>query len=199
MSPDCEIREIDAREFEGHIPALTTLLIDAVDDGASVGFLPPLSRATAIAYWKNVNLALQANEHLIVAAFDQSGLVGSVQLRFASLPNSTHRAEVMKLFVLRRARRRGLARALMICIHNAALRNGRTLLIADTRVGGAAERLAEQLGYVKVGIIPKYARSADGKLDGTVIMYRWLEETDLVVAINPQRNTLLPSQSSAGS
>lgn len=199
MTTDCEIREIDAREFEGHIPALTTLLIDAVDDGASVGFLPPLSKATAIAYWKNVNLALKSNERLIVAAFDRSDIVGSVQLQFANLPNSIHRAEVMKLFVLRRARRRGLARALMVYIHDAALRNGRTLLIADTRVGGTAERLAEQLGYVKVGIIPKYARSADGKLDGTVIMYRWLEETDLVGSNYPQRNTLLPSQSSAES
>jgi GNAT superfamily N-acetyltransferase len=170
-----DIRLIGSSELEKHLPALAALLIDAVDDGASVGFLPPLSQTAAVAYWKGVHVALRSFGRVLLAAFEDDVLVGSVQLQCADMPNSLHRAEVMKLFVLRRARRSGIARALMLRIQECALKYGRSLLIADTRVGSSAEKLCEQLGYVKVGIIPKYVRSANGNLDGTLIMYRWME------------------------
>ncbi|MDX6382930.1 MAG: hypothetical protein QOK48_503 [Blastocatellia bacterium] len=177
--PDPEIREIGSAEFEKHLPALAALLIDAVEDGASVGFLPPLSDSEALAFWSGVHVAIRSGGRVLVAAFVNDELVGSVQIQWADMPNSAHRAEVMKLLVLRRARRRGIARALMIRIQECALKNGRSLLVVDTRVGGSAEKLCEQLGYVKVGVIPRYVRSANGNLDGTLILYRWLEAEDL--------------------
>jgi acetyltransferase len=177
MTTDCDIREIAAAELNQHTTALAKLLIDAVDDGASVGFIPPLSEAAATAYWQSLSFSLQSNARVLLAAFDENELVGSVQLQCASMPNSVHRAEVMKLLVLRKSRYCGLGTALMLRIHEHAVRCGRTLLIADTRVGSPAQRLCNQLGYVEVGVIPRYARSANGKLDSTVIMYRWLEDT----------------------
>lgn len=178
-SPEPDVREVGSTELEKHLPALAALLIDAVEDGASVGFLPPLSDTAALAYWKGVHVAIRSGGRVLLAAFDNDELVGSVQLQCADMPNSPHRAEVMKLFVLRRARRRGIARALMIRIQECALKHGRSLLVVDTRVGGSAEKLCEQLGYIKVGVIPRYVRSANGNLDGTLILYRWLEAGDL--------------------
>ena len=88
------------------------------------------------------------------------------------MPNAKHRAEVMKLMVHRRARGQGIGRALMLGLEEEARRVGRTLLVLDTRAGDAAERLYARLGYTRVGVIPRYARSASGSLDDTVYFYR---------------------------
>src|SRR6058998_3820746 len=118
---------------------LAALLRDAVDSGASVGFLPPLDAAQARKYWEDVQAAMRAGTRLLLVAIEDGVVVGSVQLDLASMPNARHRAEMMKLFVDRRARKRGIARALIAAAENAARANGRTLLIADTRRGSAAE------------------------------------------------------------
>ena len=83
---------------------------------------------------------------------------------------------MIKLFVHRRTRRRGLAKALMLEVESTARRLGRTLLLMDTRKGGEAEKMCESLGYVRYGEIPKYARSGDGELDASVFYYYQLED-----------------------
>jgi GNAT superfamily N-acetyltransferase len=60
----------------------------------------------------------------------------------------------MKLFVHRRARRRGLAKALMSELEAVARRLGRTLLVMDTRKGGEAEKMCESLGHIRYGEVP---------------------------------------------
>src|SRR5262245_66030696 len=111
---DTAIRRLDGPGLEQHRDAFAELLTDAVDSGASVGFLPPLSAAAARDYWDGVRRAIESGSRLLLAAFDPAGaLQGSVQLDLAGMPNARHRAEVMKLFVHRRARRRGVAEALM--------------------------------------------------------------------------------------
>jgi acetyltransferase len=139
-----------------------------------VGFLPPLSPESALAYWDAVALALRGGDRVLLAAFARDQLIGSVQLDCPRQPNARHRAEVMKLFVRRSARRQGLGRALMSRVEAEARSRNRSLLVLDTRQGDAAEQLYAGLGYQRAGSIPRYARSADGGLDATVIMYRWL-------------------------
>ena len=46
------------------------------------------------------------------------------------------------------------------------------LLVLDTRLGDAAERLYARMGYQRVGVIPKFSLSSAGSLDATVIFYR---------------------------
>jgi hypothetical protein len=88
------------------------------------------------------------------------------------MPNQPHRADVMKLLVDPRARRRGLARALMLAIEKEAARGGRWLLTLDT-AGDAAERLYRSLGYTAAGAIPSYARDPlVDRFDATTIMYK---------------------------
>lgn len=156
--------------------ALASVLTDAVDGGASVGFLPPLDPVEAARYWGSVVTALREGSRVLFAAQEPAGrLVGTVQLDLAMRPNARHRAEVAKLMVHRAARGRGVGRALMLAAEAHARRLGRTTLFLDTRQGDPSERLYRGLGWQLAGVIPRYARSADGRLHATAIYYKVLD------------------------
>jgi acetyltransferase len=157
-------------------PALVALLRDAVDGGASVGFLPPLGEAEAGAYWDGVVEALGDGSRVLLVARDPAGaIVGSVQLDLAMRANARHRAEVIRLMVHRAARRRSLGRTLMLAIESEARRRGRTTLVLDTRQGDPSESLYQALGWTCAGVIPRYAASADGTLHTTALYYKLLD------------------------
>jgi len=153
---------------------LAALLEDTVDGGASVGFLPPLGVEEARGYWGKVCDAIDSGGRILLAARQAGRLIGSVQLDPAGMPNGSHRAEVMKLMVAREARRQGIGRALMRAIEEESRRIGRSLLVLDTRVGDAAERLYQDIGYRRAGVIPRYARGGSGELQDTVIFYKFV-------------------------
>ena len=169
------IVEFTAEQAQEHISQLAALLIDAVDSGASVGFLPPLADTEALAYWRDVITAMREGSRALLVALENGGIQGSVQLALEMRANGDHRAEAMKLFVHRRARRRGLAKALMAEVESSARRLGRTLLLMDTRKGGEAEKMCESLGYTRFGEVPGYARSGNGQLHTTVFFYHRLD------------------------
>jgi len=168
------IIRFSAEQAEHHLVQLATLLIDSVDSGASIGFLPPLGETEALAYWRSVIAEMRDGSRVLLVALEEGVLQGSVQLALEIRANGNHRAEAAKLFVHRRARRRGLAKALMMEVEATARRLGRTLLIMDTRQGGEAEKLCESLGYTRFGEVPRYARSSNGDLHTTVFFYREL-------------------------
>lgn len=156
-------------------PALAALLRDAVDGGASIGFLPPLGEAEAAAYWDGVAAALEEGSRVLLAARDAAGTVaGAAQLELATRPNARHRAEVAKVMVHRAWRRQGIGRALMLALEAHARRLGRTTLVLDTRQGDPSEALYRGCGWQHAGTIPAYARSASGALDGTALYYKLL-------------------------
>lgn len=172
-------RALLVEEAERHFAGLTELLIDAVESGASVGFLPPLAVEEAEAYWRSVLAAMQAGERELIVSLEGELVQGAVQLLCEMRANGRHRAEAGKLFVHRRARRRGLARTLMAELEQVALTRGVTLLLMDTRKGGEAEQLCDSLGYVRWGEVPEYARSSSGELHTTVFYYRRLVNTNV--------------------
>ena len=156
--------------------ALVAILKDSVDGGASVGFLPPLDDGEAIDYWQGVLAPIEKGSRLLwIAREPDRCVVGTVQLDLESRPNGSHRAEIMKLMVHASARRRGIGRALMLAAEAEARGRGRTTLVLDTRPGDPAEKLYQSLGWTLAGIIPRYARSADGTLDPTAVYYRLLD------------------------
>ena len=170
-----KIEQWSAEQALAGIEELNALLIDSVDTGASIGFLPPLSAEEATAYWAGVAAEVRAGEKFLLVAHDGAGtLVGSAQLALASKANARHRAEVQKVMVHTAARRQGLAFALMRALDVLAQQIGRTLLVLDTRQGDPSEQLYQKCGYTMVGIIPAYARNGDGGLDATVLYYRQL-------------------------
>lgn len=152
------------------VEQLSDVLIAVVAAGASVGFLPPLSPAEALAYWHQV---LQPGVQLWVAT-EAGQIQGTVQLHLCRKPNGRHRAEVAKLLIHPRAQRRGIGRTLMEVLEAAAGEAGITLLVLDTREGDPSNRLYQSLGFQAAGRIPQFARSANGQLDAVVFYYKLL-------------------------
>src|SRR5581483_8248526 len=147
------IRLLSADEAVARGEDLAEVLLDCVDGGASVSFMHDFSRAQALEYWSGVAEVRAGRRALLVAG----DVDGTAQLLLDTPPNQPHRAELAKMLVHRRARRRGLARALFQAAEAEALRRGRTLLTFDTLAGTAAERLYLAWGCTKVGEIPGYA------------------------------------------
>jgi ribosomal protein S18 acetylase RimI-like enzyme len=156
---------------DAQIDALADVLIDCVEGGASVSFMHPLSRARAVAFWRHVGQGVAAGERALLIAEDAEGLCGTVQLVLDQPENQPHRAELSKMLVHRRARRRGLGAALMRAAEAAARDCGKTLLVLDT-ANDEAERLYERLGWVRVGVVPDYALLPQGGLCRTTFFYR---------------------------
>ena len=153
---------------EEHVDELSKLLVDVVDGGASIGFLPPMAYEEAQKYWRNVT---EPNVILFAVLWDRK-LVGTAQLQLCPEQNGLHRAEISKLMTHPDYRNKGIGRLLMQTAERRALEEGRTLLVLDTREGDPSNHLYASLGYIQAGRIPDYAKSADGKLDATVIYYK---------------------------
>lgn len=151
---------------------LADMLIRVVEEGASIGFLAPVSPEEAAGYWEQV-----IEPGVILFTAEQEGsIVGTVQLHPAMKRNASHRAEIVKLMVDPGRRKQGIARQLMQAAERKAADLGRTLLILDTRAGDPSNKLYLSMGYVEAGRIPEFARSSNGSLDDTVIYYKRLAE-----------------------
>ena len=167
-------RRLEALD-ETHIAGLADLLLDCVDGGASVGFMKPFTRERAEAFWRRVGQAVAAGRRAILVAEDGEGLCGTVQVVLDQPENQPHRADIAKMIVHRRARRRGLGTALMKAAEDLALAHGKTVLVLDT-ASDDARRLYERLGWVRVGDIPAYALLPEGGPCATTFYYRQLRE-----------------------
>jgi GNAT superfamily N-acetyltransferase len=152
---------------------LAELLADAVASGASVSFMQPFSIDDAREWWRST-IERADPRAIILVARDESRIVGSVSLHPAWPPNQPHRADIAKLLVHRRARRHGIARALMTDIETRARAAGFTLLTLDTVRGDPAEQLYATAGWQRVGVIPDYALYPDGRPCDTVVFYKKL-------------------------
>jgi acetyltransferase len=159
---------------EGKREELAALLINCVEDGASIGFLPPLPPEQALQYWDGVGSELRAGSRLLLVALGTGRVVGAVQLALCMKKNGTHRAEVEKLMVHTEHRRAGLGRGLMDELERLASEHQRRLLVLDTRTGDNASILYRRCKYVEAGQIPGYAMSLRGTLDGTTYFYKQL-------------------------
>ena len=154
------------------IEGLADVLIDCVEGGASVSFMLPLPRSRALEFWRRVARGVTVGERALLVAEDAEGVCGTVQLVLEQPENQPHRADLSKMLVHRRARRRGLGAALMRAAETTARECGKSLLVLDTVTGGDAERLYEQLDWVRVGVIPGYALMPRGERCDTTVFYR---------------------------
>jgi GNAT superfamily N-acetyltransferase len=158
--------------------SLADVLLDCVEGGASVGFMHPLPRAKALAFWQNVLASAERGERIVLVAEDvkSNTIVGTVQVVLAMPDNQPHRANVAKMQVHRRARHRGLGAELVRAAESAAREAGKTLLVLDTVTGSDAERLYTRLGWQRCGVIPGYALWPQGGLCSTTVFYRELAD-----------------------
>jgi ribosomal protein S18 acetylase RimI-like enzyme len=169
-----EIRRLDGDEARAQLDRLAAVLHDCVEGGASVRYLAPFTLEDARAAFEAVAEDVDRGRRVLLAAYADGDLVGTVQVVPAAQPNSPQRGEIVQLLVHRSARRRGIAAQLMDAAEAEARAEGRTLLVLDTVTGDAAERLYERLGWTKVGVIPNYALYPDGRPCDTTVFFKQL-------------------------
>ena len=172
-APDYTVRRLQT-VTDAEVQDLCDVLIDCVDSGASVSFMSPLSVATASAFWHRVADGVARGERALLVAQDAGGIVGTVQLILDQPENQPHRADLSKMLVHPRARRRGLGAALLRAAESLARELGKSLLVLDT-ASDEARRLYARLGWVRVGVIPGFALLPHGGLCDTTYFYRTLD------------------------
>lgn len=171
-----EVRELTGTEAHTRRPELIELLMDCVEGGASVSFMWPFPSANAEAFWRGVAQDVERGARLLLAAEDADGRIcGAVQVVLDQPENQPHRADLAKMLVHRRARRRGVGAALMQAAEAAAHRAGKGLLVLDTANPDAA-RLYERAGWRRVGVVPGYALTPDGRPCDTTYFYKALAQ-----------------------
>jgi len=158
---------------ERMLQQLAAVLVDCVEGGASVSFMHPLPQDRALEFWRTVASDAAAGRRALLVAEDAEGVCGTVQLLLDMPENQPHRADVLKMLVHRRARRRGVGAALMQAAEQTARDAGKTLLVLDT-ASTDAERLYERLGWQSVGVVPDYALLPQGGFCATRFYYRRL-------------------------
>ena len=167
------IRELE-RLGPGDIAALSHLLAECIEGGASVGFVLPATREKMETFWGRVDATLARGARRLLVAQDASDeIVGAVQLVDPSSENQPHRADVAKMLVRPSARRRGVGGALLHAVEALAKRHGKTLLVLDTATP-EADRLYRRHGWQLVGEVPGYALFPDGSPCATRFYYKKL-------------------------
>lgn len=168
----CRVRRLYSL-IESDIEGLAAVLADCVEGGASVGFMQPYSLDRAAAWWRGLAADVAAGRRALLVAEDGQGIVGTVHLVLAQPDNQPHRADLCKMLVMRRARKRGVGAALMDGAEREARAAGKTLLVLDT-ASAEAERLYARMGWTRLGVIPGYALWPDGGVCDTTYFYREL-------------------------
>ncbi len=165
---------LSAEQLHAHADALGELLVDAVEGGASVGFLAGLDLAAAARWWRDRAPDVAAGRLATWVVRDGERLAGTVSLAYADKANARHRAELVKLLVHRGARGRGLGRSLLARAEREAARSGVTLLLLDTQTDSPAASLYASAGWTPLGVLPDHAADPRGVLRPTTFFYKRL-------------------------
>jgi ribosomal protein S18 acetylase RimI-like enzyme len=152
---------------------LSETLIEAVASGGSISFMHPVSQEKADAFWTKIAEGVERGERILLVARDEKGVVvGTVQSVIDLPENQPHRADIAKMMVHPRARRRGIAEALMREIERLTFAAGKTLMVLDTETEAAASYLYKKLGWEVSGHIPDFALKPHGGYCSTTLMYK---------------------------
>ncbi|WP_437608288.1 GNAT family N-acetyltransferase [Erwinia sp. V71] len=166
---------LNAEQAQQEHAALCDVLTGCVAQGASVGFIDATDQPPIARFWQDVVYSIASGDKTLLVARDRGRIVATVIVVLGMMPNGAHRAEISKLLVHPDARRQGIARQLMLQAEQIARAAQRSLLVLDTRSGDVAEQLYLSLGWQVAGSIPWFARSTEGEMDATTVMYKRLE------------------------
>lgn len=162
---------------EAAIEGLAAVTKDCVDRGASIGFMQPFTHDHATVFWRKVAADVAGGTRALLISEDAAGICGTVQLIFDLPANQPHRADLAKMQVHSRARRRGVGEALLRAAEETARQAGKTLLVLDAVTDGDAHRLYARNGWVRVGDIPNFALYPAGGYCSTTYFYKDLTST----------------------
>ncbi len=163
-----QLRRVTAESFAHYRHGLAQLLFDTVHDGASVGFMADLDMEQAYAWCDGLKADIAAGNLLLWVVRPKKRTYWPARnCRCARRPNE-------KLMVLPEARGRGLGRQLMDEVEQAAVKHKRGLLHLDTEAGSTAEAFYRSLAYNRVGELPDYCATPDGRYRPTAIYFKTL-------------------------
>jgi ribosomal protein S18 acetylase RimI-like enzyme len=170
--------EIQIEELvdSSHIRQLGELLVEVVANGGSVSFMHPMAKSEAEDFWSQSLTSAARGERVILGAFEEDTLIGTVTLLLDFPPNQPHRAEIAKMMTRVNHRGRGVARSLLREAERIAARHGRTLLVLDTAADEGASGFYEKQGYTLSGLIPDFAYKPHGGLTATMIYWKRIGE-----------------------
>lgn len=160
-----------------NIDALADLLVETVAHGGSVSFMHPLEQDVAARFWAGALAAADRGTRVVLGAFDGDLLVGTVTIDMDTPPNQPHRADIAKMMTRVSYRGRGVARALMDAAEAIARERGRWLLTLDTASDEGAGPFYEKLGFIRAGVIPRYALKPHGGYTATIVYWKQLVDT----------------------
>ena len=167
------VRLLAPEELADLVDKLVTIMGECINAGASVGWVLPYEVDDLTRFWRGIADRAAVSELSAFGAFVDDEIAGVVLLTGSGRTNGPHRAEIQKLLVSPRFRRRWIGRALMLVAEEYAATQGLTLLHLDT-AGDDAERLYRALGWIYAGSIPNYALDPDGTPHATALYYREL-------------------------
>jgi ribosomal protein S18 acetylase RimI-like enzyme len=167
------IERINGALTGADLDALSDTLVESVASGGSISFMHPVSKEKATDFWRKISDGVVAGERILLVARDeQCVVVGTVQSVVVLPENQPHRADIAKMMVHPRARRNGIAEALMKEIERVTFGAGKTLLVLDTETDQAASHLYTKLGWHIAGHIPDFALKPHGGLCSTTYFYK---------------------------
>jgi GNAT superfamily N-acetyltransferase len=169
-----DTRFLGPEELPAEFDTLVKLLRSAVNDGAWLGFVSPLSERDARAYWQSVHGEIEQGDRVLVVARQRGGIVGAGQLSLPRGQHARHRARIHKLIVTASMQGRGIGGLLMERLHGRALAHGRSLIVLSTQRGSGAEAFYRRLGYQMGGVIPDFSRAANNEPRDIVTLFRHL-------------------------
>ncbi|OAZ43699.1 GCN5 family acetyltransferase [Enterobacter cloacae] len=175
MNSPMLIKPLSRQDILTHLDDLIDILVNCVNGGASVSFMLPFTAEKARTFWLGVADSAGRGERTVLGCFDEEqGLIGTVQLITDQPENQPHRADVAKLLVHEKARRKGVAMALMEALEAVAREKALTVLVLDTTTGSGAETFYQRAGWQKGGEIPRYALMPNGDMAATSVFYKFL-------------------------
>ena len=167
-----DIKIIPLNNTQETLNVLSTMLVEVVANGGSVGFMHPLTFAEANSFWTGSLAAADRGERIVLGAFASDELVATVTLLLGLPPNQPHRAEIAKMMTRINYRGKGIAKALLQAAEQLAIEHNRSLLVLDTAQDEGASGLYEKQGFTLTGIIPDYALKPHGGLTATMIYWK---------------------------
>src|SRR2546423_14578650 len=88
-----KIERLSEEEARPILPELVALLQDAVHNGSSVGFLPPLTSETAEEYWLETLSEVAQGKRILLVSSEAGDVAGAAAIALATQPNGVPRAE----------------------------------------------------------------------------------------------------------
>lgn len=167
------IEQLTKERFEAALDGLAEVLHASVMEGASVGFVLPFTVAEARRFWEGQRAAVVSGDKRVLVAREGGRILGTATVILGMPPNGRQRGEIAKVLVHPAARRRGIARRLMLAAEVLARADGKRTLVLDT-AGLEAEQLYLGLGWRVAGIVPAYALNIHGVPERTIFMFKEL-------------------------